>query len=276
MTPARMLPILCPLCRSPLSQHPKQWLCGRGHGFDVAREGYVNLLPVQHKNSRDPGDNPEMVVARREFLQAGHYQPLRDALASMLAPLHPQYLLDVGCGEGYYTHAFATIADKVIGLDIAKPAVRLAAKRFREITWLVGSSASLPVADASMDVVTSLFCPLQVAEMHRVLKPGGHVLVVTPAVDHLYAVREKLFEEVRAHTPEKFLIDFETQFDLLSQQEVRCSLNLTQQTLKQLLQMTPYAWKAKPDKRMALETTGALSTQAAFSCLLFQKQQASV
>lgn len=264
--------IICPLCHRPLVQAAKAWACAQGHSFDVAREGYVNLLPVQHKSSRDPGDNPEMVLARREFLQAGHYQPLRDALIAVLAPLQAQTLLDVGCGEGYYTSAFTRIAPAVIGVDIAKPAIQLAAKRFREITWLVGSNALLPVADASIDIVSSLFSQLQIAEMHRVMKPGGHVLVVTPAPDHLRSIRENLFDEVRAHVPDKFLAGFETQFDLRSRQEVHCALNLTQQGLKQLLQMTPYAWKAKPEKRAALESSETFSTRAAFSCMLFQKK----
>jgi 23S rRNA (guanine745-N1)-methyltransferase len=238
----------------------------------VAREGYVNLLPVQQKNSRDPGDNPEMVLARREFLQAGHYQPLRDALVALLAPLRAEHLLDMGCGEGYYTGAFTTIVPAVIGLDIAKPAIQLAAKRFRGITWLVGSTAS-PIADASVDIVSNLFSPLQIAEMDRVLKPGGHVLLVTPAQDHLWTIREKLFDEVRAHQPEKFMAGFGSQFDLRNQQAVHCSLNLTQQSLRQLLLMTPYAWKAKPYKRAALEASEYFSTQAAFSCMLFQKKQ---
>ena len=264
--------ILCPLCHLPLNRQPKVWSCAQGHSFDVAREGYVNLLPVQHKNSRDPGDNPEMVTARREFLQAGYYQPLRDAVVSLLAPLKAQSLLDVGCGEGYYTSAFTQIAPEVIGLDIAKPAIQLAAKRFRDIIWLVGSAAMLPVADASADVICSLFSQLQIAEMHRVLRPGGHVLVVTPAPDHLWTIREKLFEDVQTHDPDKFLAGFEAQFDFRNRQEVRCDLKLTQPSLKQLLQMTPYAWKAKPEKRAALEHSETFITQAAFSLMLFQKK----
>jgi 23S rRNA (guanine745-N1)-methyltransferase len=248
------------------------WACAQGHSFDVAREGYVNLLTVQQKNSRDPGDNPQMVLARHEFLQAGHYQALRDAAVAALAPLRAQSLLDIGCGEGYYTSAFATVAAReVIGLDIAKPAIRLAARRHPEITWLVGSGALLPVADASMDVVSSLFCPLQVAEIHRVLKPGAHVLVVTPAPDHLWTVRERLFDDVRAHEPDKFLAGFEAQFVLRHRQELRCPLKLTQQSLKQLLAMTPYVWRAKPEKRAALESNETFATDAAFSLMLFQK-----
>ena len=95
--------LVCPLCEHPLERGAKTWRCLKGHSFDVAREGYVNLLPVQHKNSREPGDDLQMVTARREFLHAGHYQPLRDAMLEALAPLGARSLLDIGCGEGYYT-----------------------------------------------------------------------------------------------------------------------------------------------------------------------------
>ena len=263
--------ILCPLCRQPLQRQPAVWKCAWGHSFDVAREGYVNLLPVQHKNSLEPGDSAEMVLARREFLQAGHYQPLREACVALLLPMGAQALLDVGCGEGYYTGALTAAAPEVIGLDIAKPAIRLAAKRFRDITWLVGSAALLPLADASVDIVCSLFSQLQIAEMQRVLSPGGHVLVVTPAADHLWSVREQLFDTVQPHEPDKFLAGFEGAFELQARQEVRVSLSLEQPALRQLLEMTPYAWKAKPEKRAALEGRETFFTQAAFSLMLLRK-----
>lgn len=267
-----MLRILCPLCHNPLDRQARVWGCSRGHSFDVAREGYVNLLPVQHKNSRDPGDNPAMVTARRDFLQAGHYQPLRDAVVNLLAPLQARSLLDVGCGEGYYTSALTQVAPEVIGVDIAKPAIQLAAKRFRNITWLVASAAQLPLADASVEIVCSLFCPLQIAQMHRVLSPGGQVLVVTPAADHLWTMREKLFDEVRVHEPDKFLAGFEGPFELCGRQDLRYPLQLAQPDLRQLLLMTPYAWKAKPEKRAALEDSPDFVTQAAFTLLRFQKR----
>src|SRR3546814_2201347 len=125
-----------------------------------------------------------MVQARRDFLPAGHYQPLRDAVLQLLSPLNSQSLLDIGCGEGWYTGAFPQIANEVIGLDIARPAIRLAAKRYPDITWLVGSGALLPLADSSIDIVSNMFTQLNVAEMQRVLKADGHVLVVPPAADH--------------------------------------------------------------------------------------------
>jgi len=266
-----MSAFICPLCRQPLQQNPKTWSCAQGHSFDVAREGYVNLLPVQHKSSREPGDSPQMVMARREFLQAGHYQPLRDAALALLMPLRGQNLLDIGCGEGYYTSALTAAAAEVSGLDIAKPAIQLAARRFRDITWLVGSAALLPLADASVDTVCSLFSQLQIAEMQRVLKPGGRVLVVTPAPDHLWSLREQLFDAVQPHEPDKFLAGFGSAFELHTRQELRVSLSLTRQALGQLLLMTPYAWKAKPEKRAALEASESFFTQAAFSLLLLGK-----
>ncbi|PTU32239.1 putative RNA methyltransferase [Stenotrophobium rhamnosiphilum] len=264
--------IICPLCRHALERGDKVWRCKTGHSFDVAREGYINLLPVQHKNSRDPGDDPQMVMARREFLQADHYQPLRDAVLNSLAPLQAQSILDIGCGEGYYTGAFTKVANEVIGLDIARPAIRLAAKRHSNITWLVGSGALLPIANASIDIVSNMFTQLHIDEMQRVLKPEGYVLVVTPAPDHLWSIRQQLFEEVRAHDPEKFLSGFESLFELRSQQQVRFPLNLNQQGLHQLLQMTPYAWKAKQDRRDALAASEGHITEAAFSMLLFKRR----
>jgi len=264
--------ILCPLCRQPLHRQPRVWRCPGEHSFDVAREGYVNLLPVQHKHSREPGDSAAMVTARREFLQAGHYQPLREALVELLRPLGAGSLLDVGCGEGWYTSALPAVAGEVIGLDIAKAAVQSAAKRHRGITWLVGSAAHLPFADAALDLVCSLFTPLVEPEMQRVLRPGGHALVVTPAPDHLWSLRERLFVEVRPHEPDKFLPGFEAQFDLRTRQELGFALSLGQADLRRLLAMTPYAWKAKPERRAALESSAGLETQAAFSLLLFQRR----
>ena len=265
--------IVCPLCRQPLLRQPRTWACAQGHSFDVAREGYVNLLMVQQKHSASPGDSAESVRARAEFLHAGHYQPLRDAVVEMLEPLGIGSVLDVGCGEGYYTAALKDVAGEVTGLDIAKPAIQRASKRFPGITWLVGSSALLPFDDGGIDVVTALFTQLYIDEMRRVLAPDGHVLVVTPAADHLWSVREGLFEEVQAHEPDKFLAGFEADFEVVARREVRCELTLTQGTLRQLLAMTPYVWKAKPERRAALEACATtFKTNAAFALMLFRKR----
>ncbi len=269
-----MVGLICPICRQDLECGPKAWRCSRGHSFDVAREGYVNLLPVQQKNSADPGDSAESLRARRDFLQAGYYRGLAEAAVDRLAPLQAQSLLDVGCGEGTYTAAFAPIVGEIIGLDIAKPAIQLAARRHPGVRWLVASSAALPLADASVDIVSLLFTQLHIAEIERVLIPGGHALVVTPAAEHLWSLREGLFDTVRAHQPDKFLAGFESGFVLADRQEVRLPLQLDQSALRQLLAMTPYVWKARPERRAALEARPCLSTTAAFTLLLLRKRSA--
>ncbi len=263
--------LVCPLCRGALLRQPPTWRCANNHCYDVAREGYVNLLLVQQKHSPEPGDSAESLAARRSFLEAGHYGPLREAVLAMLAPLRVDGLLDLGCGEGWYTSAFPAIANEVIGLDIAKPAIRLAAKRHPGITWIVGSGAALPVDDASLDAISCLFTQLHIDEMHRALKAGGHALVVTPAADHLWSLRAGLFDEVVAHEPDKFLAGFTGRFELVARDEVRAPLALANAQLRQLLAMTPYVWKARPERRTALEACEQLDTTAAFTLLLFRK-----
>lgn len=267
-----MLAIICPLCRTALQTDVKTWRCVNGHSFDVAREGYVNLLPVQHKKSLSPGDTADSVAARRRFLAAGHYQPLRTAVAALLRELAPNSVVDLGCGEGYYTDAMRREVETVCGVDIAKPAVQLAAKQQKDVTWLVASAALLPFADDSVDVVTSLFSPLPVSEMLRVLTLDGHVLLATPAPDHLWQLREGLFEQVRAHEPDKFLSAFETDFELVRRQRVEAPLTLSQSALKDLIAMTPYAWKATADRRSQLENNESFQTLAAFDVMLFKRK----
>ena len=197
--------IVCPLCQAPFTQEKTRWICDHGHSFDVAKQGYVNLLPVQHKNSKNPGDTPEAVAARRAFLQGGFYEPLREVLIQKIAAMNPDAVLDLGCGEGYYTSGMSAAVKQVIGLDIAKPAIQIAAKRYPNITWLVASGAKLPVASGSLNVVCSFFSPLPVEEMARVLKSDGYVVLATPAPQHLYELRAALFDQVNPHQPEKFI-----------------------------------------------------------------------
>lgn len=266
-----MIGFLCPVCRQPLPRGTPPWKCVKGHSFDVAREGYVNLLLAQEKSSRDPGDSAEMIRARAAFLQAGHYAPLREAVSAMLAAIAPASLLDLGCGEGYYTQALATVAQETVGLDISKPAIQHAAKRNRNVTWIVASGAHLPLADGMLDAITCLFTPLHVAEMQRTLRPGGHVIVVTPAPEHLWTLRERLFDEVQAHLPDKFLPAFNDGFEFCEKEDVRFPLHLAQPDLQRLLMMTPYAWKAKLDRRKAVEQLPGLDTAAAFRLMLLRR-----
>lgn len=265
-----MSDLRCPLCHGPLARAPATWRCPAGHAFDVAREGYVNLLPVQLRKSRAPGDSDAMLAARRAFLDAGHYAPLRDAIVATVRDAAPRAIVDVGCGEGHYTAALAAVAADVTGVDIARAAVRMAARRHPALTWLVATAAALPLADASVDLVASLFTPLHAPEARRVLAPGGILLVATPAAGHLAALRAALFDEVRERPSAKAPDAQAAGFELAGEDECRFPLALDGAALRQLVAMTPYAWKASPARRSALEARAGLATSAAFRLLRFR------
>lgn len=180
------LPYLrCPVCDATLGHGPAGTLrCPRGHSFDIARQGYVNLTRGRAPHD---GDSPAMVEARAAFLAAGHYTFIADALAAA-APETDGPVLDAGTGTGYY---LAHVLDRLpgatgLGLDVSKPALRRAARAHpRAAAALADLWQRLPLADASAGLVLDVFAPRNGPEFHRVLRPGGALLVVTPAADHL-------------------------------------------------------------------------------------------
>lgn len=199
---ADVLPYLrCPVCGSGLAPLPGAVRCGRGHSFDVARQGYLNLAsgPPRH-----PGDTPAMVAARADFLAAGHYAFIAEALAGTAAALAgttadapgppPGLVLDVGAGTGYFlARVLDALPDRLgLALDSAKPAVRRAARAHPRGSAVVCDAwRRLPVADAAAALVLNVFAPRNVEEFRRVLAPGGRLLVVTPEPDHLAELVER-------------------------------------------------------------------------------------
>ena len=142
----------------------------------------------------------------------------------------------------------------------------------RDVTWVVGTGATLPVLDQSINLCTSLFSPIPEDEILRVLKPQGYLMVVTPAPEHLYAMREALFNEVNAHDPHKFVEQLKENFELIEQPMIESEFTLDQQQLKDLIAMTPYAYKAKQDKRQQLEQQSEMKLKASFQMYIFQKK----
>lgn len=256
----------CPVCSGDL--HPtvdrRAWRCASGHDFDVAKEGYVNLLITHQRRKREPGDSAEMMRDRRTFLDGGWYTPLRDALQAFKGRGHT---LDAGCGEGYYTRGWPDLW----AIDISKPAVRLAAKRSTtdDAHYAVASVYDTPLADASIDTVLSVFSPLPSAEFERVLTADGRgrVVTVTPGPRHLEGLAAHLFESVEAH-PDAGPFERDgatTQLRLLDQQRISFELRLDDTTaIAALLGMTPYAWYVDEPTRERIRSLPFLSTPIEF------------
>ncbi len=258
----------CPVCRSALRRDPaaKAWGCGGGHHFDEAREGYVNLLITHQRRKRDPGDSPDMLRHRRSLLDAGTYAPIAEALAAVARPAAGMNVLDAGCGEGYYTSTWPQDHDglRLAGIDIAKPAVRMAAKRAAAgSVYAVGSVYDLPVLDGAVDLVVSVFAPLHSPEFERVLRPGGRLVVIGPGPDHLAGLKALLFDEPEDH-PETGPFERDGATTILEAEgttRVRADVHLdSPEAVADLVHMTPYAWYVAPEVRQAVVARGSLDT----------------
>ncbi|RWX53467.1 23S rRNA (guanine(745)-N(1))-methyltransferase [Photobacterium chitinilyticum] len=266
----------CPLCHSALSLQANTWRCENNHQFDQAKEGYVNLMPAQHKGSKKPGDNKEMMQARRLFLNTDHYQPLRKQVVDQLErhlPEHSQHLLDIGCGEGYYTSEFASLTKThsdlcVHGLDISKVAVRYAAKRYPDCQFCVASSHRLPFGDALLDGVVRIYAPCKDEELYRAIKTGGILLTVTPAARHLYQLKELIYDGVRLHDMTAETIEG---FELVSDEQRHYEMNLSGEEATALMQMTPFAWKTSEDVWQQLRTASEFGCEADFSVRVYRR-----
>ncbi len=196
--------LICPVrdCGEPLERRGASLACPRGHSFDVARGGYVNLLQPQDRKSKNPGDPRAAVEARRRLLDAGYGEPLLRAIREEIAALGlgaGAAVLDVGCGEGYYLGSLARDPEvEAHGVDLSATAVDLAARRYPQGTWIVANADRfLPWAAGSFDLILSIDARLNPAEMRRVLKDGGRLLVAVPGPDDLVELREAVLGEGR-------------------------------------------------------------------------------
>ena len=266
----------CPICSEPLGREGNSLVCPHRHSFDIARQGYVNLLTVQQKHSLDPGDTRQQVLARREFLEAGYYAPISDALNHAALRYHAQgEILDIGCGEGYYTSgirqalAVAGKLPKIAGIDISRSILRLAAKREKYVELAVASCFHLPFADEAADLLLDCFSPLAIDEFRRVLKPGGHFLYVVPGAKHLWELKQVLYD--RPYPNE----EKETPYEGFSYEAiipVDFTLHLTSPAdIRALFQMTPYCWKTPRAGVERMEQLETLNCQASFHIHVFQK-----
>ncbi len=244
--------LACPYCGSGLARDGGCLRCHNGHAFDIARQGYVSLLPAEAKGGR--GDTAAMVRARDDFLAAGHFAGLAGALAQAAdvtrsgAP--PGCVADVGAGTGYYLSA---VLDRMPGraglaLDISRFAVRRAARAHPRIgavtcdAWL-----RLPVAGAAAAVVLNVFAPRNGAELRRILDPAGRLIVVTPQPDHLAELIRPLgLLAVGQRKDERLTTTLGPGFELAGRREHRVRPSLDHRGVAALAAMGPSAWHAEP------------------------------
>ncbi len=269
---------VCPLCGAPLQREERRYVCPKGHSFDLAKEGYTYLLPVNRKHSKAPGDDADMAAARSAFLSKGYYQPLRQTLCQLAAALTGEApaVLDSGCGEGYYTSGIyqalvqAGKTPRMAGTDISKFILRRAAKREKGVEFAVASSYHLPLADRSLDLLVNCFSPLALEEFSRLLKDGGHFLYVVPSEKHLWEMKEVLYDQPYPNEVKR------TPYEGFSYVEIRhveediflpC-----QEDIMALFRMTPYCWKTPKAGVERLAALTSLRCRISFDIHVFRRE----
>ena len=231
--------LVCPLCGGTLQRQEKRYVCPDNHSFDIARQGYVHLLPVQNKHSRNPGDTREQVLSRRAFLESGYYAPIADALAE-------------------------TLGLPLTGLDISKEAVRCAAAKYKGARWLCATASHIPVPDGSAALLMSLFAITLPEEFHRVLEKDGYFFQVLAAQDHLLGLKSVIYPELKLR--EKDSVPELPGFELVKSRPIRFSFTVEGAQIQNLFSMTPHVFRIGKEGAQRLAETQVLTDTA--SCVL--------
>jgi 23S rRNA (guanine745-N1)-methyltransferase len=278
--------IRCPICDFPLLPSGRTVICANRHSFDVAREGYLNLLAAGGRAPRTPGDAPEMLRARTRFVGQGFFQPLVDAVGEIvgesisdLAGGEPASVLDVGCGQGYLIDGVrrllaARLTGRAVcwfGSDVAKAAPRQAARNHPEVGFVVAdTNAKLPFAEVG--VLLNSFAPRNPAEFHRITRPSARLLVVIPTARHLSEARHELNLLSVQEEKERVVVEqLAGRFVLGRVQPLEYSIALRPADVADLVLMTPNYWhraKRHIDERIATER---LQTTVSLAILVFDR-----
>lgn len=265
----------CPVCKQLLEVSGNSLKCKNNHLFDISKRGYVNLLMSQ--NNSNHGDDKRMVISRRDFLNLGHYRKLADAVADkvLLYSFKDCKILDIGCGEGYYTDIVLNslisnnVQAEISGIDISKTALDYACRRNNRINYAVASAFSLPVPDNSQDIFMNIFAPHDMSEVTRVMKNNGKIIMVFPRKRHLWELKQLVYSN--PYENESPVPDFEG-FHLVSDDSLTYSFELkSNKELMNLFDMTPYAYKTSEEDIQKLKSTDKLTVTADFRIAVLER-----
>ena len=266
----------CPVCESGVERKGNSLVCERGHCFDLASAGYVNLASSKQSGG---GDSRELVAARVAFLGAGYYDTFAREICGRVA----QYakggkVVDAGCGEGYYSLMAAGEAQAVMcGFDLSKFAVMAAAKAAKrqniDAAFAVAGIFDMPLSDGCADVVMNLFAPCAPEEFARVLKPGGHLIVAGSGEMHLSGLKRVIYDEVIPNQTRADLPGADS-FRLVEQARVRYNVSIERrEDIMALFSMTPYYYRTSEAGRERLVALDRLDTEVDFDIFVYKKAE---
>ncbi|MDD6264763.1 MAG: methyltransferase domain-containing protein [Clostridia bacterium] len=273
-----MTHFLCTVCRGELHDNKKGTLvCRNGHCFDISSKGYVNLLSGAKGSVH--GDDKQMCISRRDFLNGGYYKPLLDKICDLSEKYFTKscVLLDAGCGEGYYTSGISNRLDErgvphsMIAIDISKSAAAMCNRRKKTLENAVCSVYDMPIASESIDGVFSVFSPFAREEFLRVLKPGGIFVMAFPDRLHLFSLKKAIYDRPYENEVDKTDVDG---FQTLETVKVKNEFHLKDNgMIKALFGMTPYRYKTTSRGLCRLDNLHELTTSAEFIVAVYKKSQ---
>jgi len=256
--------IICPICKNELIKKEKSYICFNKHNFDMSKSGYLNLT----LNKSNTGDNKEMVKSRTLFLETDSYLPLKEKLNEIINLYNKSSLLDLACGDGYYTKSF-NIKNK-FGVDLSKEAITYASKKDKSTFYLIASIFDLPFLNDSFDIVTTIFAPISTDEIYRVLNKNGLFILVTPGKNHLFNLKKIIYDKPYLNKEDKINIKNLT---LIKTEKLEYSFKLNNNdSIKALFTMTPYYYKTSKKDASKLDSIDNLTINASFIISIYQKK----
>lgn len=275
---------ICPLCHKQLFMNGLQLGCCNNHNYDISKKGYVNLLLVNQKNVKEPGDNKAMVFSRRVFLNKGYYLKLSTRLNEIIKEIIFSYkpnrninILDAGCGEGYYLYNLKNSVAELkhnmkinyFGIDISKSAINYASSGDKEMNLAVASIHNLPIESNSIDVLIRNFAPEDEDEFLRIVKPQGKIVIITPGKEHLYGLKEIIYDNPIRYEEK---VEKLKNYNSISSEKLIYRIKIEEQSyILSLLKMTPYYWNIGEAGRKKLDSCFKLETDLDFNISVYEK-----
>ena len=238
----------CPICGKALKLVDNSLLCSNNHCFDIYKKGFVDFV-LNNKASknydRDSFEN------RHVILEHGMYDHIANKLVELIEKLHLDSILDVGCGEGYYSKKIAQAGVKdVLAFDISKDSIQLAAKGVNTpVKWFVGDLAHLPIQDNTVRGIIDVFSPANYAEFNRILD-DGYVLKVIPNQYHVQELRQVAKDQLQQaeYSNKKVLDYFEEHYELVDQIDATKTYPVTEEVRTAFIDMTPLLFNVDKSK----------------------------
>ena len=245
---------ICPKCHEKLEKENNSYKCLNKHTYDISGKGYVNFLLNNDKNSVNPGDSKDSLQSRNSFLKKDYYSFILDKIKDTINKYKKAdnyKLLDIGCGEGYYTSNIKEKNNEIYGFDISKVGISLATKYNKnDINWFVANSKNIPIEDSSIDIVLAMFSFVTSSEIERVLKKDGIIIQVCAGKNHLIELKKAIYDDIKEKDESNTLLAFK----LINNEEYGTTITIdNNEDILNLFKMTPHYYRSKKEKREEIE-----------------------